>query len=150
MQDIINKGKEITGLIWVLVGLQIVPNSSNCLLVLYPKEKVDRYEVNELLYGEVMFSNIVVKSIDISLTSIDETNQTVLKFIREVYQYNHLVPLIAYQNKRTIYVVLALERPLKNIAGKMFFYFNHYKTAKELPGKKTIDKYIQMVLPIDL
>jgi hypothetical protein len=55
MQDIFQSAKGATDLTWVLIGLQNNQNSSNFTLVFYPKDKVDKYEVIELLYGEVMF-----------------------------------------------------------------------------------------------
>jgi hypothetical protein len=42
-----------------------------------------------------------------------------------------------------------MERPKKEIAGKQFFYLNHYKSASELPRKQVSKAYIQNLITID-
>jgi hypothetical protein len=117
--------------------------------VFYPKEKVDKYEVNELLYGEVMFTNLVVKSVDVPLQNMDDTVKLIQRFIRDIYKTRKLIPITAYQIGSEISFVLAMERNKKEIAGKQFFYLNHYKSASELPAKQTSKAYIQNVITID-
>lgn len=56
-----------------MVGLYPLAKSSNSLLAFYPRDKVDRYEVNELFYGEKMFSKIVTKKCPIKSEDIKET-----------------------------------------------------------------------------
>jgi hypothetical protein len=105
--------------------------------VFYPKDKVDKYEVNELLYGEVMFTNLVVKSVDVPLQNMDDTVKLIQRFIRDIYKTRKLIPITTYQIGSEISFVMAMERPKKEIAGKQFFYLNHYKSASELPAKQT-------------
>jgi hypothetical protein len=80
---------------------------------------------------------------------MDETVKLIQKFIREIYKTKKLIPITAYQIGSEISFVLAMERPKKEIAGKQFFYLNHYKSASELPRKQVSKAYIQNVITID-
>jgi hypothetical protein len=73
LQQIFNKVEEVINIEFALVSIYPFSKNQNALLAFYPLDNVDRYELNELFYGEKMFSKIVVKKCPIKPEDIKET-----------------------------------------------------------------------------